>query len=589
MRTEFSLWVFIPANSLELESTTSTMSNTPVSEEAYPSNSSYFVANMTEFDEGSLDNTNTTGTFIVSVATDVTNCSVFNTSHCQTNPPPPQSQLEFYLGATHTVVTGILMVFGLIFNLLSLILWCQPSLRRLPLSVYIIFLCVTDTFNLWWFNSYTWFLKVFHSAMPGPVRLCNVRFYMSFVGASTSTWLLVMLTIERLVAVWRPLRAKLWNSHIRATYLSLGLLVILALLFLPVLWSYNEDCSVKSQMSSYVLHILSLKTLLVISIIPDSILICGNIRLLLAVRQSVRTMDDINGSQRRRSECETSTSGGNGTTLAEKGPPLAGGKLPNGSVKQGTPGSDVLNIRYRVSWRKTQATIGAQGRAATPDAGGTMISTENKTTEDTEQSPGENVTENATLSLDAMSKLRPSAHRIDINIDNTGSTGTIVSECGTLRSTDDGVSCSAVQLDPVTESQSSPSAPAPPGGGVTRGHTTGKKSFTVHHPVPRLVAMTLGVTCAHLALTLPETGIYIYMGVRYRYQQDLKPPAVTWTWSYLSLLLMVNYSINFFIYYCNASLFKLQFQNMIKKFASQCCRSKWHVKYDTWLFDSTHA
>ena len=230
---------------------------------------------------------------------------------------PYQVEVSFILGVTHVVLNGILMVMGLITNTISFIVWLQPSTRKLPISPAVQILAIFDTIVLWNDSSYYWFSDVFGMPLPGPSTRCDIRNYVSHVTSCSVAWLLVVTTGSRLSAVWKPARQRSLHSRRTAAIVSIVIVLILCLINIPVLLTYDPiTCQVVDSMTSYARYLLPIQFLLVHAVLPDGLLIIGNIFLVILFRKNRLTFNrhldaswKISEEYRKSSQAMSTTTG----------------------------------------------------------------------------------------------------------------------------------------------------------------------------------------------------------------------------------------------------------------------------------------
>ncbi|XP_022335190.2 putative G-protein coupled receptor 139 [Crassostrea virginica] len=134
------------------------------------------------------------------------------------------------LAYVNYILLPTMLVLGIGGNVLTIIVMTSPKFRQLTSRIYLIFLALSDITLLLTqpFN------KMFIIKMIGfDVRAlsdvgCKVFFWFFRTGKMTSSWFVVCLCIERFVAVWFPLKAKIISTQksavlqIASVYLVIG-------------------------------------------------------------------------------------------------------------------------------------------------------------------------------------------------------------------------------------------------------------------------------------------------------------------------------------------------------------------------------
>ena len=144
----------------------------------------------------------------------------------------PYVQLVFQL---RFWVYVFVIPFGLLGNLLSLLVVCRKQNRALSCSVYMGALAVADAAVLLCQAA----LLLANSKPNGlshPVLsiICKIFSYMSYSAAFCGVLIILALLLERVIAVTRPLKAALWLSPTRAIIITFIITVIALIYNIPV-------------------------------------------------------------------------------------------------------------------------------------------------------------------------------------------------------------------------------------------------------------------------------------------------------------------------------------------------------------------
>ena len=125
--------------------------------------------------------------------------------------------LELYL-------TGALLLVGVPSNLLSFITMLQPSMRGQPTSFYLACLAVFDTAGIIFLA-----LQFWKHTEP----YCHVNGMLLSATVTCSGLIVLLVTTERLIAVWWPHKVDIWMSAMRAKILVILAVLVSFALFLP--------------------------------------------------------------------------------------------------------------------------------------------------------------------------------------------------------------------------------------------------------------------------------------------------------------------------------------------------------------------
>lgn len=156
---------------------------------------------------------------------------------------------ELYDAANSMVLITypICLVFGTVFNVLSMIVFTHQSLFQLTTSFLLLCLACTDTIALCMGTISHW-LKVFMGSawyLPSTLMLkCKIYNYFYYIVSSLSAWILVILALDRVVVLAKPLQSKLICTKKNVSILLLSVLTAFALLEIPDLLGGESDYSV---------------------------------------------------------------------------------------------------------------------------------------------------------------------------------------------------------------------------------------------------------------------------------------------------------------------------------------------------------
>lgn len=138
--------------------------------------------------------------------------------------------------ANETILIGypIFIIVGTICNTLSIIVFFQPSLRHLTVSLLLIFLAVADSLILYigaldeWIKTFMgWYMSASTSLT------CKIYRYTYSVISSMSSWIMVLLAIERVISLSLPFRAKIIFTKKTVCLILVSILLILCILNIP--------------------------------------------------------------------------------------------------------------------------------------------------------------------------------------------------------------------------------------------------------------------------------------------------------------------------------------------------------------------
>lgn len=112
------------------------------------------------------------------------------------------------------IYTGLLVIVGLFGNAYCVIQLRSTNLRRFALSSYLFALAVSDSCFLLSLTM-LFFYNLGYAILSYPT-LCQFTYYISYLSCFLSGWYIVALSIERCIAVYRPIRSYVSNIYSRS-------------------------------------------------------------------------------------------------------------------------------------------------------------------------------------------------------------------------------------------------------------------------------------------------------------------------------------------------------------------------------------
>ena len=197
------------------------------------------------------------------------------------------------------VAAPIFLIFGTAGNGLSGAVMLRKPFRRLSLGVYLLSLAFSDTATLFT-NRLTrdWMKLVFGINLRTQSDFsCRVLVYLTYSCSSLSSWLVVAVSIDRLLVVCCPLHAKVMSTRHRASLvvagITLGIFTLHAFIFHIVelnMYNNNLECMFvnKSILGVEPALLLEMLHLFLYSLVPAAILLYANISIIILLGQSGR-------------------------------------------------------------------------------------------------------------------------------------------------------------------------------------------------------------------------------------------------------------------------------------------------------------
>ena len=168
--------------------------------------------------------------------------------------------------ALWSYVSPILLTVGLIGNSLAVIVLSRKKVRETATAVFLIALACADTLLLLTWNVEKWFRIGLGIRMRSySLVACKVHAQATHFAGHMAPWILVLLSFERLVAVYLPIRHKVWFSRKKAILIILSLSLICFLYDIHDLFVYTilgNECVINKNFKASAIVIMKIDILL---------------------------------------------------------------------------------------------------------------------------------------------------------------------------------------------------------------------------------------------------------------------------------------------------------------------------------------
>ena len=181
-------------------------------------------------------------------------------------------------------INGFIFVMGFISNILCFIICLRPNMRSQSTFRWLAALSVSD-FIVNWIISF-WLVLVFGSNGHFMMKvvnkhICQLRYSILVPSMTTSAWIIVMISIERLVCIMFPLKVHLFankfaNVGIPTIYTVLGSLFI----FTYVGYDYSNGNCVSHKDFYHLYQVIVVLFGILYSYIPLSLILVLNIAII---------------------------------------------------------------------------------------------------------------------------------------------------------------------------------------------------------------------------------------------------------------------------------------------------------------------
>ncbi|XP_053386545.1 C-C chemokine receptor type 1-like [Mercenaria mercenaria] len=183
----------------------------------------------------------------------------------------------------------ILLVFGTIGNLMTVIVLMQRKNRNSSLAKYLSALAVADLIVLWMALPRNWLNNGFDVDLrPFSEFVCKVQLFLVYFGSQNSALLVVLVTVERFLCAWLPLKVKRICTARNANIVIISVATSLTLLNSHLLFGMGltkgNICYPSNESYAYFLfNIWSLISLFGFSLTPLLVLVVLNTAIIVQI------------------------------------------------------------------------------------------------------------------------------------------------------------------------------------------------------------------------------------------------------------------------------------------------------------------
>ena len=191
------------------------------------------------------------------------------------------------------IFSPILIAFGTVGNILSILVLTRKSIRKSTTALYLTFLTLSDLAVLYTGLLRQWILHLFdYDIRHLSEVVCKLHTWLVYSSLDLSAWILIAVTLERIIAVWYPYSGKTKCSKMNAMVLMIVILIFVLSLNAHLLYGFvNKDVamtttrcvSVNISYSMFFRSVWSWIDLCVFCVIPFSFIVIGNSLILYKV------------------------------------------------------------------------------------------------------------------------------------------------------------------------------------------------------------------------------------------------------------------------------------------------------------------
>ena len=134
----------------------------------------------------------------------------------------------------------VLLVMGTIGNILSVIVLQKQSLKEMSVSFYLSALAIADTLALYIGLLNFWLARVTGTGVWSLSSItCKFYKFLLYTSNDYCAWILVIVSVQRFIAVYSPFEAKILNTKQRAILCLSVLLFLLIAVNLHLFWTFD--------------------------------------------------------------------------------------------------------------------------------------------------------------------------------------------------------------------------------------------------------------------------------------------------------------------------------------------------------------
>ncbi|UJR25570.1 hypothetical protein I4U23_006915 [Adineta vaga] len=159
-----------------------------------------------------------------------------------TNTQSTIDQLNYVTRELNRYIPLIFLFLGTIGNILNIMVFTRPSLRKNPCSLYFISGSIINFVSLY-IGLLTPFLGLYNlDPTQYSPSLCKIRFYLRYSSITLSTWFILLACIDRYLSTSIHVHLRTWNSlRIAKRLILISTLIIFILPYTQVFYCYTVN------------------------------------------------------------------------------------------------------------------------------------------------------------------------------------------------------------------------------------------------------------------------------------------------------------------------------------------------------------
>jgi len=193
-----------------------------------------------------------------------------------------------------TYFPPIVVTVGTIGNLLSFVVLLRSRMRSTSVYFYLMVLACADTMILYVSAFKTWTRVVTgFELLYASDASCKIIFFLSLVSFHLAAWIIVLITLDRFIVVWFPLKATTMCILSRARLATVSLVAIIVVYNVHVFWTFGlvpmrsggRRCLPVDAYKSFTLLPFHILRLITYSFLPFVIILVLNVAIIVRLRR----------------------------------------------------------------------------------------------------------------------------------------------------------------------------------------------------------------------------------------------------------------------------------------------------------------
>lgn len=204
-------------------------------------------------------------------------------NHSDNNTNVDIARNDYRINTVHNLIMLIIIVLGVTGNVLTIIVLARPRNRKCSTAILYVCLAVSDLAIIFTDILLVVMYNFFNISIEDIQNVCNVSVLLHFTSVESSSWIVVIITLERVVSVLAPFRAKYLCRRRNTLLMLLVVMVLIICSNVVILFEIDGQCnSALDLLSTYSYK----KHTLTGQLIPAFIIVFGNIVIIRKVRSS---------------------------------------------------------------------------------------------------------------------------------------------------------------------------------------------------------------------------------------------------------------------------------------------------------------